>query len=63
LAIGEKQMGWAFIAVGIVLVICGNVRGAYHKDRTPKKYVRIALTFAGIGLVCVGIHYLGVGPF
>jgi hypothetical protein len=55
-------VGWIFVAVGIILVICGNVLGAYHKDRMPKLYVRLSLTLAGIGLAFIGIHYLRISP-
>ena len=57
------EMGWLFVVIGIVLVVCGNVPGAYHKDRKPKTFVRVVFTLGGIGILFVGIHYLGVAPF
>jgi hypothetical protein len=53
-------VGWIFEIVGIILVICGNVRGAYHKDKMPKLFVRLSLTLAGVGLMIVGLHYVGI---
>jgi hypothetical protein len=48
--------------LGLILVVVTNVRGAYHKDRHPKWYVRIALTAAGCCFVLLGLHGLGVLP-
>lgn len=56
-------MGLLFLVIGIVLVISGNVAKAYTKSGRPKAAVRVCLTIRGIGLILVGLRYLGIFHF
>ncbi len=47
-------MGWVSIVSGVFVILVVNVPGAYHKDRMPKWYLRVAMTL-------VGLYFLGSG--
>jgi hypothetical protein len=56
-------MGWVLIVTGIILICSVNVPGAYHKDRMPGAFVRVAWTLAGVCFVYLGLHRLGFVSF
>ncbi len=47
-------MGWFFIVSGVFAILVVNIPGAYHKDRLPKWYLRVAMTL-------MGLYFLGLG--
>ena len=62
-AMWSNNMAWIFILTGITLIISVNIPGAYHKDRMPSGFIRIAWTLAGSCFVYLGFHRLGFVPF
>jgi hypothetical protein len=56
-------MGLLFIGIGIILVLCGNIPGGYHKHGTPSVFVRISWTSAGLVIFFLGLHYVTAHVF